>query len=109
LQVGLYPIAGLWLSGDAYRMKPNKFSPCANPKLARVTKKASRVGFNKGKTVFAPRSEAAARRPGSIYKFQGLQPGHESKPWLEAEAQLFDGVERESQMHPGSSLFITEH
>jgi hypothetical protein len=26
-----------------------------------------------------------------------------------AKAQLFGGVERESQMHPGSSLFKTEH
>jgi len=90
-------------------MKPSKFSPCADQKLARVAKKASRFGFSKGKTIFAPSPEAAARRPGSIYKFQGSQSGHESKPWLEAEAQLIDGVERESQMHPGSSLFITEH
>jgi len=90
-------------------MKPNKLSPNADQKLAWVTKKATRVAFNKGKTVFAPTPEAAARRAGSIYKYQGSQPGHELKPWREAEAQLFDGVERESQMHPGSSLFVTKH
>jgi hypothetical protein len=90
-------------------MKPSKFSPSADQKLAMVRKKATRVGFYKGKTAFAPAPEPAARRVGSIYKYQDSQAGHEVKPWLEAEAQLFDGVERESQMHPGSSLFRTEH
>jgi hypothetical protein len=90
-------------------MKPNKFSPNADQKLARAPKNATRVGLNKSKTPLAPLPGAAARRACSVYKYQGSQPGHEVKRWREAEAQLFDGVERETQMHPGSSLFITEH
>jgi len=50
-----------------------------------------------------------ARRAYAIYEQQGSQPGNDVKHWLEAEAQLFGGVERESQMHPGSALFTTEH
>jgi hypothetical protein len=30
-------------------------------------------------------------------------------PHEAAEARLFGGIERETQMHPGSSLFTTEH
>jgi len=30
-------------------------------------------------------------------------------PGAAAEARLFGGIERETQMHPGSSLFVTEH
>jgi hypothetical protein len=58
---------------------------------------------------FPPSPDAVARRAYAIYESQGSQPGHEVKHWLEAEAQLFGGVERESQMHPGSPLFTTEH
>jgi hypothetical protein len=35
--------------------------------------------------------------------------GSHVEAWQEAEAQLYGGVERESQMHPGSSLFKYEH
>jgi hypothetical protein len=67
------------------------------------------VDLNQSKTAFAPSPDAAARRAYSIYTNQGSQPGHEVKHWLEAEAQLFGRVERETQMHPGSSLFKAEH
>jgi hypothetical protein len=50
-----------------------------------------------------------ARRAYAIYENQGSQSGHEVNHWLEAEAQLFGGVERETQMHPSSSLFKVEH
>jgi hypothetical protein len=66
-------------------------------------------GLNQSRPAAAPSPEAVARRAYAIYENQGSQPGHEVKHWLEAEAQLFGGVERESQMHPGSSLFKTEH
>jgi hypothetical protein len=46
---------------------------------------------------------------GNIAENQNANPQLEKKHWREAEAQLFGGVERESQMHPGSSLFKTEH
>ena len=72
-------------------------------------KTAAGVDLNQSKTAFAPSPEAVARRAYRIYESQGSQPGHEVEHWLEAEAQLFAGIEHETQMHPGSSLFITEH
>ena len=90
-------------------MKPNQFSLDANPKSAKAQKPIAVAGLNQGKLASAPSPEAVARRAYAIYENQGSQPGHAVKHWLEAEAQLFGGVERESQMHPGSSLFTTEH
>jgi hypothetical protein len=91
-------------------MKPNKFSPNANQKAGPGAKKPNcGCGLKPKQNGLCPSPEAVARRAYAIYENQGSQPGHEVKHWLEAEAQLFGGVERESQMHPGSSLFITEH
>jgi hypothetical protein len=88
-------------------MKPSPFSLGANQKSA--NEPIAVANLNQSKPVSAPSPEAVARRAYAIYERQGSQPGHEVKHWLEAEAQLFGGVERESQMHPGSSLFTTEH
>jgi len=90
-------------------MKPSQFSPNANQKTARSQKPTTGLDLNQSKTALAPTQEAVARRAYAIYEKQGSQPGHEVKHWLEAEAQLFGGIERESQMRPGSSLFTTEH
>ena len=90
-------------------MKPSQFYPTANQKKAKAQTETAGADLNQSKTAFAPTPEAVARRAYAIYKDQGSQSGHEVKHWLEAEAQLFGGVERESQMHPGSSLFTTEH
>jgi hypothetical protein len=88
-------------------MKPNQFSLEANRKSAkRPTAVADSI---QSQPAAAPSPEEVARRAYAIDEHQGSQPGHEVKHWLEAEAQLFGGVERESQMHPGSSLFKTEH
>jgi hypothetical protein len=88
-------------------MKTNPFSPNANQKTAKgPTAVADSIP---SPPASAPSPEAVARQAYAIYENQGSQPGHEVKHWLEAEAQLFGGVEHESQMHPGSSLFITEH
>jgi hypothetical protein len=90
-------------------MKPNQFSLDANQKSARAQKPTVVTGLNQSKLASAPSPEVVARRAYSIYENQGSQPGHDLQHWLNAEAQLFGGVERESQMHPGSSLFKTEH
>ena len=76
---------------------------------ASLVGKSGPMDLSRTKTGFTPSPEEVARRAYFIYENQGSQPGHEVKHWLEAEAQLFGGVEHESQMHPGSSLFITEH
>ena len=75
---------------------------------ASVLSKSGPLNIKENKTV-APSPEEVARRAYSIYEKQGSQPGHEVKHWLEAEAQLFGGIEHETQMHPGSPLFVTEH
>jgi hypothetical protein len=90
-------------------MKPNSFSLAPNQKSAKAKKPTAGEDLNQSKTAFVPSPEAVARRAYAIYENQGSQPGHEVKHWLEAEAQLFGGIERESQMHPGSSLFTAEH
>jgi hypothetical protein len=70
---------------------------------------AGPVDPNTGKSPSPLSPHEVARRAYSIYQKEGSLPGHEVEHWLEAEAQLFGGVERESQMRPGSSLFTTEH
>ncbi len=72
-------------------------------------KQAGQTNLSQGKTIAPVSHESISRLAHSIYEKQGSQPGHEVKHWLEAESQLFGGVERESQMYPGSSLFVTEH
>jgi hypothetical protein len=71
-------------------MKSNPLSP--NP----ITANAS------------PLKDDVARRAYSIYESQGSHPGQEVKHWLEAEAQLFGGIERETQINPNSPLFRKE-
>ena len=67
------------------------------------------VVSNQNRPAIAPSPGALVRRAYAIYEQQGSQSGHEAKHWREAEAELFGGIEHESQMHPGSSLFTTEH
>jgi hypothetical protein len=90
-------------------MKPNEFSSSANSKTVIPQNAPAGPDSNQSKTAHATWPEAVTRRAYAIYEQQGSQPGHEEKIWLEAEAQLFGGIEHESQMHPGSSLFTTEH
>jgi hypothetical protein len=87
-------------------MKQNKSPQDQIP--ASVLSKTGPMDLSRSKTAFAPSPDEVARRAYSIYENQGSQPGHEVKHWLEAEAQLFGGIERETQMHSGSPLFTTE-
>ncbi len=102
-------MAGSWFSSHVHGMKANPFCPDVNQKPVRAKKPTAVTGLNQNQLTSAPSTEAFARQAYAIYENHGSQPGHEVKHWLEAEAQLFGGVERESQMHPGSSLFNTEH
>jgi hypothetical protein len=90
-------------------MEPNHFFPQATPKPAKALKPTAGENPRLSQPALATSPAAVAHRAYAIYEQQGSQPGNEVKHWLEAEAQLFGGVERASQMHPGSSLFITEH
>jgi hypothetical protein len=100
---------GGWFSSHVHGMKAKQSSPKAIQKTAQAQKSTAPAGLIQNKSVSAPSQEAVARRAYAIYEKQGSQPGHEVKHWLEAVAQLFGGIERESQMHLGSSLFKTEH
>jgi hypothetical protein len=82
---------------DQKQKKPDDLQPTAIAELVPA------------KTGFTPTPAAVAKKAYFSYLNGGSQPGQEVKHWLEAEAQLFGGVERESQIHPGSSLFVTEH
>ena len=75
---------------------------------ASLVGKSGPMDLSRTKTGFTPSPEEVARRAYFIYENQGSQPGHEVKHWLEAEAQLFGGIERETQMNPKSSLFRKE-
>jgi hypothetical protein len=88
-------------------MEPNPFSLHAKQNSAKGPNAVANL--NQNQPLAVPAADAVARRTYAIDEEQGSQPGHEVKHWLEAEAQLFGGVERESQMHPGSSLFKPEH
>ena len=90
-------------------MKPNQSSPGVNRKTVEAQEPTIGAAIIQIITAFAPAPEAVASRAYAIYEKLGSKHGHAVKHWLEAEAQLFGRVEGESQMHPGSSLFKTEH
>ena len=102
-------MASRWLTNHACHMKTKQFSLGANPKKVEAQNPTVGAALIQIITAFAPSPQTVARRAYAIYEQQGSPHGHDVKHWLEAEAQLFGGVERESQMHPGSSLFKTEH
>jgi len=90
-------------------MNANPSSPNASQRITNAQELTAGGNLNHRKLASAPSPDAVARLAYAIYENQGSQPGHEETHWLEAEAQLFGGVEHESQIHPGSSLFIAEH
>jgi hypothetical protein len=90
-------------------MKAKPFSPSATPSLPKAPVQTAGADVNQSNPAGPPSPAAAVRRASAIYKNQGSQPKPEVKHWLESEARLLGGVERESQMHQGSSLFRTEH
>lgn len=108
-RVGLHPIADNGLSSHAQDMNATSVFQSASQKVAIAQESVARADLNHRKTASAPSPEAVARLAYTIYENQGSQPGHEVKHWLEAEARLIGGVERETQMRSGSSLFTTEH
>jgi len=87
-------------------MKQKSFSPNQKP-AGTPSAAASETGQRK--TAIVPSPDEIAKMAYFSYVNEGSQSGHEERHWLEAEAQLFGGIERESQMHLGSSLFTTAH
>jgi hypothetical protein len=106
---GEHPMVGSWFSSHVHSMSPNPFAPNAKQKSDRAQNSAVGEALIEILTAFPPAPAAVARRAYAIYEQQGSRHGHDVKHWLEAEAQLLGGIERGSQIHPGSSLFKTEH
>jgi hypothetical protein len=90
-------------------MKANPSSPNASRTISSAQNSTAGAESNHGKPVSVPSQAAVALRAYALYEKQGSQPGNEVKHWLEAEAQLMGGIERESQMRAGSSPFTSEH
>jgi hypothetical protein len=97
------------MHSHADNVNPKKLSPSHKPQPLFAPSLHKVADSNQNKPAFAPSRDEVAKKAYSIYVNEGSQPGHEVKHWLMAEAQLLGGVERQSQMHPGSSLFKTEH
>jgi hypothetical protein len=107
--VGLHPIAANRLSSHAHDMTANPLSRNASQRIVNAQESTAGGNLNHKNPPSEPSPDSIARLAYAIYENQSSQPGHQVEHWLEAEAQLFGGVERETQMHPGSSLFTTEH
>jgi hypothetical protein len=84
-------------------------SPRANEKAGSTPKPSGDADLDHGKTNKPTAHEPAPRPARRINESKGAPPENGVKQWLEAESQLFGGVERETQMHPGASFFATEH
>jgi len=102
-------MADIGVSRHADNMNTNPSSKNASQKIAIAPESTAGADMSRPNSASAPSPNSIARLAYSIYQNQGSQPGHEVKHWLEAEAQLFGGLERETQMHAGSSLFTSEH
>jgi hypothetical protein len=106
---GEHPIASSWFSNHIPDMQANQLSLNFNQKPFQAQKATVSGVLIRSKQVSLASEQAIVCQAGNFYENHGSGLGYEVKPWLEAGARLFGGVERESQMHPGSSLFITEH
>jgi len=89
-------------------MKPNVFSSKTNQEIATAPKPSPDADFKQVETAFAPLPEAVGRRDQSIDEKQDSLTENALKHEQEAEANLIGGIELESQMHSGSSIFLTE-
>jgi len=102
MQVGLHPMADAGRFRHVYQMKADPPSPNASQRVAKAQKSTAAAEVNRSCGSAALRAHTRDEPP-------AFQSGLEARPWREAEAKLFAGVERETPMHPGSSLFTTEH
>jgi hypothetical protein len=68
----------------------------------------SAAHFNQSGIDLAPATDGVGGKNCFNYANQVSPSGHEEKQSQEAAAQLFGGIERETQMRPGSPLFKSE-
>ncbi|HEV2691745.1 MAG TPA: DUF2934 domain-containing protein [Verrucomicrobiae bacterium] len=81
-------------------MKSNNISQDQKQKSANLQQSTAVAAMNQAETDFKPPLDAVAKKAYFSYLNGGSQPGQEVKHWLEAEAQLFSGIDREMQILP---------
>ena len=80
-------------------MKSKSISQDQKQKSANTQQATTVAALNQTKTDFKPSPDAVAEKAYFSYLDGGSQPGQEVKHWLEAEAQLFAGIDHEMQIH----------
>ena len=88
-------------------MKKWRFPKGQDPVSVAVPHLAA-VDFDQRGIDIAPQTGGVAGSTCFSYADQGPPPEPEEKQEREAEARLFGGIVRETQMRPGSPLFETE-
>ena len=81
-------------------MKSKSISQDQKQKSANTQQATTVAALNQTKTDFKPSPDAVAKTAYFSYLDGGSQPGQEVKHWLEAEAQLFAGIDREMRILP---------
>jgi len=81
-------------------MKRQNISQAQKQKTPNIQQSITVAPLNQTKTDFKPSPDAVAKKAYFSYLNGGSQPGQELKHWLEAEAQLIAGIDREMQIHP---------
>ena len=81
-------------------MKSKNISQDQKQKAANTQQSTTVAALNQTKTEFKPSPDVVAKKAYFSYLNGGSQPGQEVKHWLEAEAQLFAGIDREMRILP---------
>ena len=81
-------------------MKPPNTSPEPKPETANNQQSSTAAASNQTKNDIKPTPDAVAKKAYFSYLNGGSQPGQDVKHWLEAETQLFAGIDREMQILP---------
>ena len=88
------------MHGYIRSMKHQSISQNLKQNTANTQQSTTVVALNQNKTDVKPSRDAVAKKAYFSYLNGGSQPGQEMKHWLEAEAQLIAGIDREMQIHP---------
>jgi len=81
-------------------MKRQYISQDTKQKQDNTQQSTTVVAVNQTKADFKPSPDAVAKKAYFCYLDEGSQPGQDVKHWLEAETQLFAGIDREMRILP---------
>ena len=81
-------------------MKSKSITQDQKQKAANTQQSTTVAALNQTKTDFKPSPDAVAQKAYFSYLNGGSQAGQETKHWLEAEAHLFAGIDREMRILP---------